>query len=80
MKKTVLYKFSGAGNDFVVIDGREGDVSEYREVPRIEALCREFKTDGLMILGMPGEMPRSISPWNLSISPWSSITPTAPAA
>ena len=51
MKKTVLYKFSGAGNDFVVIDGREGDVSEYREVPRIEALCREFKTDGLMILG-----------------------------
>ncbi len=51
MKGTVLYKFSGAGNDFVVIDGREGDVSEYREVPRIEALCREFKTDGLMILG-----------------------------
>ena len=51
MKETVLYKFSGAGNDFVVIDGREGDVSEYREVPRIETLCREFKTDGLMILG-----------------------------
>ena len=51
MKKTVLYKFSGAGNDFVVIDGREGDVSEYREVARIEALCKEFKTDGLMILG-----------------------------
>ncbi len=51
MKETVLSKFSGAGNDFVVIDGREGDVSEYREVPRIEALCREFKTDGLMILG-----------------------------
>ena len=46
-----LYKFSGAGNDFVVIDGREGDVSEYREVARIEALCKEFKTDGLMILG-----------------------------
>ena len=51
MKKTVLYKFSGAGNDFVVIDGREGDVSEYRKVARIEALCKEFKTDGLMILG-----------------------------
>ena len=49
MKK--LYKFSGAGNDFVVIDGREGDVSAFREVPRIEALCKEFKTDGLMILG-----------------------------
>ena len=55
MKETVLYKFSGAGNDFVVIDGREGDVSEYREVARIEALCKEFKTDGLMILGMPGQ-------------------------
>ena len=52
-----LYKFSGAGNDFVVIDGREGDVSQYREVPRIEALCKEHKTDGLMILGqeMPGQ-------------------------
>ena len=46
-----LYKFSGAGNDFVVIDGRGGDVSAFREVPRIEALCQAFKTDGLMILG-----------------------------
>ena len=51
MKKTVLYQFSGAGNDFVVIDGREGDVSAFREVPRIEVLCKEYKTDGLMILG-----------------------------
>ena len=51
MRETVLYKFSGAGNDFVVIDGREGDVSAFREVSRIEALCKEFKTDGLMILG-----------------------------
>ena len=52
-----IYHFSGAGNDFVVIDGREGDVSEYREVSRIEALCKEHKTDGLMILGqeMPGQ-------------------------
>ena len=46
-----LYHFSGAGNDFVVIDGREGDVSAFREVPRIEALCKQYKTDGLMILG-----------------------------
>ena len=46
-----IYHFSGAGNDFVVVDGREGDVSEYREVARIEALCREHRTDGLMILG-----------------------------
>ncbi len=46
-----IYKFSGAGNDFVVIDGREGDLSAFREVPRIEALCKQYKTDGLMILG-----------------------------
>ena len=52
-----IYHFSGAGNDFVVIDGREGDVSAFREVARIEALCKEYKTDGLMILGqeMPGQ-------------------------
>ena len=50
-----IYHFSGAGNDFVVIDGREGDVSAFREVPRIEALCKQYKTDGLMILGMPGQ-------------------------
>ena len=46
-----IYHFSGAGNDFVVIDGREGDVSAFREVVRIETLCKEYKTDGLMILG-----------------------------
>ena len=51
-----IYHFSGAGNDFVVIDGREGDVSAFREVPRIEALCKEYKTDGLMILGMPDQV------------------------
>ena len=52
-----IYHFSGAGNDFVVIDGREGDVSAFREVARIQALCREHRTDGLMILGqeMPGQ-------------------------
>ncbi len=49
--ETKLYKFSGAGNDFVVIDGREGDVSAFRELARIESLCKEFKTDGFMILG-----------------------------
>ena len=46
-----LYYFSGAGNDFVVIDGREGDASEYRDVEHIQVLCKEYGTDGLMILG-----------------------------
>ena len=48
--QNTLYKFSGAGNDFVVIDGRKGDVGEFREVERIGELCREYRTDGLMIL------------------------------
>ena len=49
----MLYKFTGAGNDFVVIDGRKRDVSEFRTVERIGELCREYKTDGLMILLLP---------------------------
>lgn len=56
-----LYKYSGAGNDFVVLDGRKGnDVSEYRRTGTIVGLC-DRKTgfraadgrigaDGLMIL------------------------------
>ena len=50
----MLYKFTGAGNNFVVIDGRKGDVSEYRQVPRIQELCAKYETDGLMILTTPG--------------------------
>ena len=46
-----IFHFSGAGNDFVVIDGRGAEVSAFREAPRIGALCREFGTDGLIILG-----------------------------
>ena len=50
-----LYLFTGAGNNFVVIDGRKGDVRAYREVPRIKELCAKYKTDGLMILHMAGD-------------------------
>ena len=46
-----LYLFTGAGNNFVVLDGRGHDVQEFREVFRITQLCREHHTDGLMILG-----------------------------
>ena len=38
----------------MVIDGRKGDVSEYRQVPRIQELCAKHHTDGLMILTTPG--------------------------
>ena len=42
--------FTGAGNNFVVFDGREGGMDEYRQPERIQALCKEYRTDGLMIL------------------------------
>jgi len=44
-----LYHFSGAGNNFIVLDGREAEID--REVARIQALCAQYHTDGLMILG-----------------------------
>ncbi|MBR4740022.1 MAG: diaminopimelate epimerase [Bacteroidales bacterium] len=46
-----LYKFSGAGNHFVVLDGRQGGVDDFRRTETITALCKEYRTDGLMILG-----------------------------
>ena len=49
-----IYTFTGAGNNFVVIDGRQGGVDEFRLGPRITELCRQYQTDGLMILGLPG--------------------------
>lgn len=55
-----LYKYSGAGNDFVVLDGRGADVSEFRTAERVSALCDRNSgfvaadgrvgADGLMIL------------------------------
>lgn len=46
-----IYKFSGAGNDFVLVDGRDGGVERFREAETIGELCRKYATDGLMILG-----------------------------
>jgi diaminopimelate epimerase len=55
-----LHKYSGAGNDFVVLDGRKEDVSDFRTPERISALCDRrsgfaaadgrIGADGLMIL------------------------------
>lgn len=50
-----IYKFTGAGNDFVVLDGRKGGVDAFREPQRIGELCREYRTDGLMILTTPDD-------------------------
>lgn len=56
----VVYKYSGAGNDFVVLDGRSEDVGHYREAGVIRSLCSRkdgfqaadgrIGADGLMIL------------------------------
>ena len=50
MPDVKIHKMSGAGNVFVVIDGRGKEMDEFREAERIRELCREFRTDGLMIL------------------------------
>ena len=47
-----LYHFSGAGNNFIVLDGRSADMAPYRTPERIVALCTQYHTDGLMILGV----------------------------
>lgn len=44
------YIFTGAGNNFVVFDGRKGGMEEYRRTERIQELCAQHHTDGLMIL------------------------------
>ena len=51
----MLYKFSGAGNDFVVLDGRQGGMEAFRQASRIGQLCRQYGTDGLMILTLDPE-------------------------
>ena len=45
-----MFKYSGAGNTFVVLDGRGKDVSSYRLPETVRELCGENGTDGLMIL------------------------------
>ena len=62
---TTLYKLSGAGNDFIVLDGRGGGVDEYRKTETIKTLCDRnigfraadgrIGADGVMILSSPDE-------------------------
>lgn len=42
-----IYLYSGAGNTFVVLDGRKGSCLE-GQLPR--SLCAKYSTDGLMVL------------------------------
>ena len=48
-----LHKWSGAGNLFVIADGRGADVEELRIQDAISRICRRYGTDGLMILNDP---------------------------
>ena len=50
IKNTPIYRFTGAGNNFVVLDGRGKDMAPWRDVSRVQELCRQFRTDGLMML------------------------------
>lgn len=45
-----IYRYSGAGNSFIIIDGRNIDPHRYRTASVIHALCSYYGTDGLMIL------------------------------
>ena len=70
IKKTPIYRFTGAGNNFVVLDGRGKDMASWRGVSRVQELCRQFRTDGMMIL-------ETAEAWTL---PWIFTIPTEAAA
>ena len=45
-----FYRYSGAGNSFVTIDGRTSDASRFKRREVVHALCLQYGTDGLMVL------------------------------
>ncbi len=46
----MLYRYSGAGNTFVVVDGRNLDVSRFRKPDFVHTFCMLNGTDALMVL------------------------------
>lgn len=44
------YKYSGAGNTFTIVDGREGMPETGDMAGMVDMVCTEFTTDGFMIL------------------------------
>lgn len=46
----VLHHYTGAGNDFLIADGRAVSCVALQDVEVISRLCAEYGTDGLMIL------------------------------
>jgi diaminopimelate epimerase len=63
--KIKCYKYQGAGNDFVIIDNRDGDI--YLSQPQIKRFCdRRFGIggDGLMLLGFSKSFDFSMKYYN----------------
>lgn len=48
-----IYRYSGAGNNFIIVDGRNVEVPRFRRREVIRMLCSMNGTDGLMILSSP---------------------------
>lgn len=48
-----FYKYSGAGNTFTIIDGRELNPERFKRPQMVHSLCLQYETDGLMILENP---------------------------
>ena len=66
MKKFQVYKYQGAGNDFVILDNREGKYDKISNKD-IELLCdRRFGigSDGLMLLGRSNKYDFSMKYYN----------------
>ncbi len=53
MKKFYIYKYQGAGNDFVILDNRDGRYDKISNDDIKKLCCRRFGvgSDGLMLLG-----------------------------
>ena len=46
----ILHHYTGAGNDFLIADGRSQDCMMLQDVKVISRLCAQYGTDGLMVL------------------------------
>jgi diaminopimelate epimerase len=66
MKGTIVYKMSGSGNDFVVLDGRATDAREWTRA-RVAELCHRrtgVGADGLVVLTPEGAGAARMVYWN----------------
>lgn len=50
----LIVRYSGAGNSFLVVDGRNGDAGRFTRRDVVHALCLIHGTDGLMVMEKSG--------------------------